>query len=481
MISKSLTDMRAGIKNMCSVIKNKLNPVQKASFRLLLRFLLIFVMLNILVTPVILNRLRDHMAHNIFNNGVLATQMLQIRSLTDREKEILINYQHVRGVQFYDKQTGHLKWVWFDRDNMSLKEPLITDLDFDKSIKGYIDLYRLMTSSGDENALIVSRDETLQKRITVVYQHASLSEYMAYQSWGAVVLLGFISFSSVLLMSGYFRREVSLSLSDLLLTDPSQQNVSEDKKDTISSMENRIAHHIEEQSRLASLGAGTARLAHDIRNVLTSLQLFADKLRISDDAKNRTMGARMNISIERAVSLCDWTARYSTNTQKTLNYSSESVKTLIDEVLTLVRLHDVANRVRLINKVSPEQFMDCERTLAFRIIYNIVLNAIQAIKSTDKRGHVILKSRREASGVTLIIEDNGPGMAQETIDKLFIPYQGSLKSGGTGLGMAIADEFAKWHGGYLELLSTSENGSVFAFYVPDEISAQGADKKQFVA
>ena len=255
-----------------------------------------------------------------------------------------------------------------------------------------------------------------------------------------------------------------------------EQNLS-----NISDLEKTIAQHIDEQSRLASLGAGAARLAHDIRNVLASMQLFADRLVASEDEKDRRMGERMNISIERAVSLCEWTTQYSTATKRDIDYNTHSVRPLVNEVLTLVRLHDVANTVELVNRVDAREQIECERNLAFRIIYNVVLNAIQAIKSSGQRGRVVVASRKEKQGMVLMIEDNGPGMDAETVEKLFVPYQGSLKPGGTGLGMAIADELTKWHGGRLELVSTSAKGSVFELYLPYEAPSHDADEGQSVA
>ena len=65
-------------------------------------------------------------------------------------------------------------------------------------------------------------------------------------------------------------------------------------------------------------------------------------------------------------------------------------------------------------------------------------------------------------------------MDEGTVEKLFVPYQGSLKPGGTGLGMAIADELATWHGGRLELVKTSDKGSVFELYLPYEAASHQA-------
>ena len=96
-----------------------------------------------------------------------------------------------------------------------------------------------------------------------------------------------------------------------------------------------------------------------------------------------------------------------------------------------------------------------------------MLNAIQAISASGKKGVVSVNSQIEKGGITLIIEDTGPGMSAETVENLFTPYQGSLKPGGTGLGMAIANELARWHEGRLELRQTGAQGSTFTLYMPN--------------
>ena len=216
------------------------------------------------------------------------------------------------------------------------------------------------------------------------------------------------------MMQRIFHREVSNYMADLLVSlygkklKIDKKGLAGNEAGSIDHLQDRLSEHIDEQARLASLGAGAVRLAHDIRNALASLQLFADKLSSSENESDKAMGARMNISIERAVSLCDWATRYSSSRKKTINFARQPLRSLVDEVLTLVRLHDVGHNVELKNKIKAGEYIDCERNLAFRIIYNIVLNAIQAISASGKKGMVSVKSQIKKGGITVIIEDTGP-------------------------------------------------------------------------
>ena len=72
------------------------------------------------------------------------------------------------------------------------------------------------------------------------------------------------------------------------------------------------------------------------------------------------------------------------------------------------------------------------------------------------------------SGDMIVIEvkDTGPGLPDEARARLFEPFQGSLKPGGSGLGVAIAYEIMRAHGGELELKSSNPGGAVFALFLP---------------
>lgn len=69
----------------------------------------------------------------------------------------------------------------------------------------------------------------------------------------------------------------------------------------LSELQDRLQENIDEQARLASLGAGVSKLAHDVRNLLASLQLIAERLMNMEPATEQKLGQRMNVAIERAL------------------------------------------------------------------------------------------------------------------------------------------------------------------------------------
>lgn len=233
-------------------------------------------------------------------------------------------------------------------------------------------------------------------------------------------------------------------------------------------MAENLEQHLREQTKLAFIGNGATKLAHDLRNVLASLQLYAERLSNFESARDRKMGERMMDSIKRAVTLCDWTKSYSSPKRKNIIRHVQDVRPLVDEVIGLVQLHDAHKKVRLFNQCDQTHMIDCDRSLVFRIIYNITLNAIQAIQASDEAGKIFVRSIAHKDGMSVQIEDTGPGMNASMVKKLFVPYEGGLQPVNTGLGVTISEELARWHGGSLELLKTNNEGSCFQFFIPHQ-------------
>ena len=109
-------------------------------------------------------------------------------------------------------------------------------------------------------------------------------------------------------------------------------------------------------------------------------------------------------------------------------------------------------------RVDPEQL--------YRVLANLVRNARQAIAATGKPGVVKLHAKASETSWEICVRDTGPGLPKKAQDHLFQPFQGNARKGGSGLGLVIASELVKGHGGTLELLETSEAGTSFRIVLP---------------
>ena len=136
---------------------------------------------------------------------------------------------------------------------------------------------------------------------------------VSIQIW-SVALLFLLPLALILRV--VLRRVVLRSLDDLfiglyrrgLTGSPEKIKGGQQTVANVEKFHEQLQAHIEEQARLASLGAGASHLAHDIRNLLASLQLNAERLKASEGPRERKLGASLEGSIQQALMLVDWAA-----------------------------------------------------------------------------------------------------------------------------------------------------------------------------
>jgi len=102
----------------------------------------------------------------------------------------------------------------------------------------------------------------------------------------------------------------------------------------------------------------------------------------------------------------------------------------------------------------------------YRVLSNLVRNAAQAIEAAGDGGDITVSARDEAGQTVIRVADTGPGLPQKARDNLFQPFRGGVRQGGSGLGLVIAAELVKGHGGTLALEETGPKGSVFRIALP---------------
>ncbi len=113
---------------------------------------------------------------------------------------------------------------------------------------------------------------------------------------------------------------------------------------------------------------------------------------------------------------------------------------------------------------APEAFADLSRVM--QVVGNLFSNAL---KFTGDEGAIVVGARDEKNGfVTVFVKDDGIGIAQEDIPKLFKKFSqvGERRSTGTGLGLALCKELVELHGGCIRVTSEKGKGSVFSFTLP---------------
>ena len=243
-----------------------------------------------------------------------------------------------------------------------------------------------------------------------------------------------------------------------------------DAEEALHEMETQLTSALRQKERLAQLGSAVAKISHDLRNILTSTQLFADRLEASEDPTVKRLAPKVVNSVSRAVNLCEATLAFGRAEEPAPRLSLLSLADVVGDVIDGERLavaeevdisfaEDVPASLRL--RADPEQL--------HRVLANLVRNARQALEATGRAGEIAVSAEESDSQWLIRISDTGPGLPPKAQEHLFTPFTGGARKGGTGLGLAIAAELLRGHGGRLDLERTGPEGTIFLICLPKEV------------
>jgi two-component system, NtrC family, nitrogen regulation sensor histidine kinase NtrY len=210
------------------------------------------------------------------------------------------------------------------------------------------------------------------------------------------------------------------------------------------------------------------RLAHEIKNPLTPIQLCAERLRrhfagaapaakaLVDECTTTIVG-----EVESLKGLVDEFSQFARMP------APRTVPTDLAQLITetLALYNGILTEVRIARRFAPEVplvRLDVEQVR--RVIINLVDNAIEAM---ERRGEIVVETQldRANSIARVIVADDGPGIPPAEREKLFLPYY-STKRRGSGLGLAIVRRIIAEHGGSVEVTDNTPHGTRFTIELP---------------
>ncbi|MGR3270243.1 sensor histidine kinase [Thalassococcus profundi] len=234
----------------------------------------------------------------------------------------------------------------------------------------------------------------------------------------------------------------------------------------LQSLETQLTQALRQKERLAQLGGAVARVSHDLRNILTSAQLFTDRIEASEDPQVKRMAPKLVNSITRAVSLCETTLAFGKAEEPAPVMTLFNMAQLVDDVLDSERLAIGDSDISLSEDVPGSLMVRGDPEQLYRVLSNLVRNARQAILGTGKEGEIRVAARAEDTAWVIEVADTGPGLPPKAREHLFQPFQGGVRKGGSGLGLAIVAELVRGHGGTLKLARSDADGSLFEVRLP---------------
>ncbi|WP_319546272.1 HAMP domain-containing sensor histidine kinase [Ruegeria conchae] len=237
-------------------------------------------------------------------------------------------------------------------------------------------------------------------------------------------------------------------------------------EEALQMLQTDLTQALKQRERLAQLGGAVAKVSHDLRNILTSAQLFTDRIEASNDPLVARMAPKLVNSITRAVSLCESTLAFGRAEEPAPTLTMLRLREIAEDVATSERLALANACVEIVNEVPEDLVVRADPEQIFRVIMNLVRNARQALSTSGKPGRISVNASEQEKDWCFEISDTGPGLPPKAQENLFTPFQGGVRKGGSGLGLAISQELVRGHGGELFLKTTGPEGTTFEIRLP---------------
>ncbi len=233
--------------------------------------------------------------------------------------------------------------------------------------------------------------------------------------------------------------------------------------------------------RDAAWGEVARRLAHEIRNPLTPIQLSAERMRRrflghmnEQDAQVLERATRTIVQqVEAMKEMVNAFSEYAR--APGMDLARIDLNRLISEVADLYRSREIDVEIDLeLGQNLAAVELDPVRTR--QILHNLIGNAVEALES-QQSGHVTVKTEAGTESgcrvARILVEDNGPGFSKDVIEHVFDPYV-TNKPKGTGLGLAIVKKLVEEHGGRVEASNRDQGGARLMLILPIDDESRAA-------
>lgn len=219
--------------------------------------------------------------------------------------------------------------------------------------------------------------------------------------------------------------------------------------------------------RLAALGEMAAGVAHEIRNPLGGIGLYASLLErdLAEQPEQVDIARRISAAVRSTESVIGDILAFAGHGEPQRRVCS--VDSILVEAAAQAAPRAEAEEKHLIvaDPVSAVS-VDCDRVQLQRAVLNLVLNALDAV---SKGGHVRIRvdpaSPEAGSQCRIVVDDDGEGIDPSDLHRVFDPFY-TTKDTGTGLGLAIVHRIAEVHGGLVTASNRAEGGASFALHLP---------------
>ncbi|MEN8188694.1 MAG: DUF3365 domain-containing protein [Thermodesulfobacteriota bacterium] len=226
-------------------------------------------------------------------------------------------------------------------------------------------------------------------------------------------------------------------------------------------------HRIRQTEKLVAIGQLAAGVAHEINNPLGVILCHTDLIK-EDNADDEELVHDIMV-IERHTENCRRIVAdlldFSRSRGTTMDRKVQPINTIVDNVLAMTQRQCSSKRIS-VDKDLPAEDLYClvDSGRIKQVLLNLIMNSVQAV---EEKGEIRVAIKIENSQAAIEIEDNGPGISNDIIDKIFDPFFTTKEPGrGTGLGLSISYGIIQEHDGEIKVESKPGENTRFTITLP---------------
>ncbi|MBD1544719.1 sensor histidine kinase [Roseibium aggregatum] len=449
----------------------------------LLLLTIVFVMLAevCIYVPSVANFRNNWLQDRLTTAGVAASVLAETNTIAPRLQQELLR---TTGAVAISLDQGSRRSLIAMGDTIPVVE-FVVDMGEMSPLRAILESFHTLAYSGDGLMRVVGKGQMgYVKRVDIVLPVKLLQADMLAFSWRILGLSLVISMITAALVYVSLR---ALFVRPLQRLTESMDNFAETPEDTsrvikisgrqdeigdaevrLAAMEEALSRTLNQKQRLADLGLAVSKINHDLRNLLASAQLFLERLEHVPDPTVNRLAPKILATLDRAVGYTQAVMAYGKAQEEAPKRRLIELRRVGEDIADVLGLSE-HSAVTFENRVPEGLEVDADPEQIFRVLLNLCRNSLQALeaeKDTTLVRRIILDARREGSSVHITVADTGPGIPENIRKALFKAFHSGSKQGGVGLGLAIAAELLKAHGGRIELDATRP-GACFNIDLPD--------------
>jgi signal transduction histidine kinase len=225
----------------------------------------------------------------------------------------------------------------------------------------------------------------------------------------------------------------------------------------------KMKERLERDERLRAMGEMAARISHEIKNPLGSMELFLSMLQTGKlRVKDRKYVDHILFGVKTIDRIINNILSYTR--PRSLALKKEKISKVIEDVLDFMSISARTHAIDVRLNSSGDGLCYFDPDLMKLVLMNFISNSMEAIV---KGGSISIEVRDEGKFTLVLVKDSGCGMSEEIRKNIFNPFF-TTKDKGVGLGLFIVHNIIKAHHGYVEVESQEGSGSSFFIYIPKD-------------